>query len=159
MHDFSLSTIPLFSAAHPSFGWGVMPTSIGKTGKAWSVQFVDFWYVHAGSKQTEPAYSAIEVLNTEDFEVAMAQNLVGGIPTLKSVAERFTKELFKVDPEVPLASLDRSREPYYAVNHNDFQAVVNKHIGGVWSGQESVQQATASIVREAEPILAADKEG
>ena len=36
----------------------------------------------------------------------MARNLTGGIPTLKSVAQQFTKDLFKVDPEVSLASLN-----------------------------------------------------
>ena len=35
------------------------------------------------------------------------------------------KDLFKVDPEVSLASLNHSREPYYAVKQLEWQALVD----------------------------------
>jgi ABC-type glycerol-3-phosphate transport system substrate-binding protein len=159
MLDFSQSTIPTMEAARPVFDWGVMPTSVGKSGKPYAVQFVDFWYAHAQSKRADAAYQAIELLNGEDFEIAMARNLTGGIPTLKSVAQQYTKDLFKVDPEVSLASLNHSREPYYAVRQLEWQALVDTHMNAMFAGQESPRQAAESIVREARPILAADKEG
>ena len=159
MLDFSQSTIPTIESAKPVFDWGVMPTSVGKTGKPYAVQFVDFWYAHAQSKRADAAYQAIELLNSEDFEIAMARNLTGGIPTLKSVAQKYTKDLFKVDPEVSLASLNYSREPYYAVKQLDWQALVDNHMNAMFAGQESPRQAADSILREAQPILAADKEG
>lgn len=159
MFDASQSTIPTIENAKPVFEWGVMPTSIGKTGKAFAVQFVDFWYVHAQSKRADAAYQAIEVLNGEDFEIAMARNLTGGISTLKAVAQQFTKSLFKVDPETSLASLNHSREPYYAVKQLDWQALVDKHIGALFAAQASPRQAAENIVREAQAILAEDKAG
>jgi ABC-type glycerol-3-phosphate transport system substrate-binding protein len=158
MMDLSQSAIPAIASAAPVFDWGLMPTSTGKTAKATTVQFVDFWYVHNQSRHAEPAYQAIELLNTDEFETAMARNQTGGIPTRKTVAEQFTKELFKVDPAVSLASLERSREPYYAVNQQDWQALVDRHVNALFAGQVSPRQAAENIVREAQPILAADKE-
>jgi ABC-type glycerol-3-phosphate transport system substrate-binding protein len=157
MFDASQSSIPAIENAKPVFEWGVMPTSIGKSGKPLTVQFVDFWYVHAQSKHADAAYQAIEVLNGEDFETAMARNLTGGIPTLKAVAQKFTKDLFKVDPEVSLASLNFSREPYYAVKHLDWQGLVDRHAAALWAGQVSARQAAENIVRESQAILAEDK--
>ena len=159
MFDASQSAIPAIENAKPVFEWGVMPTSTGKTGKATAVQFVDFWYVHAQSRRPDAAYQAIEVLNTEDFEIAMARNLTGGIPTLKSVAQQFTKDLFRVDPEVSLASLNTSREPYYAVKQLDWQALVDRHVGALFAGQASPRQAAENLVREAQAVLAEDKTG
>jgi hypothetical protein len=86
----------------------------------------------------------------------MARNLTGGIPTLKSVAQQFTRDLFKVDPEVSLASLSHSREPYYAVKHLDWQALVDRQVGSLFAGQISPRQAAENIGRESQAVLAED---
>jgi ABC-type glycerol-3-phosphate transport system substrate-binding protein len=159
MVDYSLSRVPIYTAAKPLFEWGAMPTSNGRTGKPVSTQYVDFWYVHGQSRQPEPAYQAIEVMNGEDFEVAMAKNQTGGIPSLKSVAQRYIKDLFQISspPEVILNSVELAREPYHGVNGSPFGNVLNKYLNGLWAGQYSVREAAESIAREIQPIVEADK--
>jgi multiple sugar transport system substrate-binding protein len=157
MFDAAQSSIPAIENTKPVFDWGLMPTSTGRTGKPFAVQFVDFWYVHAQGKKADASYQAIELLNSEEFEIAMARNLTGGVPTLKSVAQKFTKDLFKVDPDVSLNSLNHSREPYYAVKHLDWQALADKHAAQLWAGQVSARQAAENMLRESQAILAEDK--
>jgi ABC-type glycerol-3-phosphate transport system substrate-binding protein len=156
MLEFSQSSVPTI-AKGAKFDWGVMPTSIGKGQKAHAVQFTDFWYVHGKSANPEDSYRAIEVLNREEFETAMAQAKTGGVPTLKGVADKFGKELLQNDAQVSLASLDRSREPYYAVNHLEWQKVVNTNMELLWLGKVSAKECAENIVKAAAPVLAADK--
>lgn len=156
MMDLSQSSIPTV-AQSVKFDWGVMPTSVGKSGKSFAVQFVDFWYVHNKSKNPEETYQAIEVLNREEFETAMVQNKTGGIPTLKGVAERLAKEVLYVDSNVSLDSLNVSREPYYAVNQVQWQSVVDKNMDLLWLGKVTPKECAENIVKEATPVLADDK--
>jgi ABC-type glycerol-3-phosphate transport system substrate-binding protein len=156
MMDFSQSTVPVV-AKGAKFDWGVMPTAIGKSGKSFAVQFVDFWYVHNKAANPEAGYQAIEVLNREEFETAMAVNKTGGIPTLKGVAEKFAKDLLTNDADVSLTSLDHSREPYYAVNHGQWQDLVTKKTDLLWLGKLTPKECAEQIATEAKAILAADK--
>jgi len=87
----------------------------------------------------------------------MAVNKTGGIPTLTGVANKFAKELLSNDADVSLASLNHSREPYYAVNQGQWQDLVRKNMDLLWLDKLTPKECAEAIATQAKPILAADK--
>lgn len=159
MVDVTQASAPNIAKA-AKFKWRMMPLAVGTSGKATSVQFVDYWYVHAKTKSPEASYRAIEVLNRPEFEEAMAEGKTGGIPTLKAVADKYAAELGVGDPDkVSLRALQggHSQEPYYAVNNSEWVAMLNKKLDMLFLGQISAKECADQVIAESKPILAADK--
>jgi multiple sugar transport system substrate-binding protein len=159
MIDVTQASAPNIAKA-AKFKWRMGPLATGKSGKAFSVQFVDYWYVHAKTKSPEAAYGAIEVLNRPEFEEAMAEGKTGGIPTLKGVADKYATELGIGDADkVSLRALQGgfSQEPYYAVNHSEWVSMLNKKLDMLFLGQISAKECADQVVAESKPILAPDK--
>ncbi|GAB2571071.1 ABC transporter substrate-binding protein [Gracilibacillus alcaliphilus] len=110
-----------------SFEWGVAPIPRSSKGEAVTPNFIDKYVIYKGSDHVEEAWEAIEFFMSEEAENILVDHGLGGIPTLKSVAEERENDMFNPlnseEKAVWFQSVDYSREVPFT---NNWQELMNE---------------------------------
>ncbi len=136
--------------------WDVLPLSLGKAGKPFSVQATDIWWIHNQSKNKDGAWEIVKFYSSEEGQTHWASLGALGIPARKTVAEKFKDKIFfGSNPDVHFGSLEVMREAYYTTNFAEIRKEIMDGLTPVILGQKTAKEASEATAKKIGDLLKA----